>query len=173
MLCKKYCVQYRGQRAHSCTISTLLTGTNLRKDQDLGPSQAMLCHSIANIEGADSADLPAMISTLSSYDRMFGPRHINTLSLAAHIAEVFWNLGAPHPARSLLERVARDLNESVGRANTLRISALRSLKDLLLEQQDMDRAAEVQTEIYQCLAILVGPDGAETARKAGLVVTIL
>jgi hypothetical protein len=122
----------------------------------------MPCHSIANTEGAESADLLAMMATLGSYDRQFGPRHINTLSLAAHIGEVLRTLGEQQTARSLLERVVRDLSQSVGRANAPRISALRSLRDLLLEQQDMDRAVEVQTEIYQCLAILEGPDAPQT-----------
>ena len=75
----------------------------------------MRCPLAANIDGAQAADLPAMIATLGSYDRMFGPRHITTLSLAAYIAEVLWGLGQPQTARPLLERVVRDLKQSAGR----------------------------------------------------------
>jgi len=103
-----------------------------------------------------------MIATLGSYDQMFGPRHITTLSLAAHIAEVLWGLGEAQKARSLLERVVRDLNQSVGRTHVTRISALHSLRDLLVEQSDMAKAIAIQTEISECLMLLAGPGAPET-----------
>jgi hypothetical protein len=55
-------------------------------------------------------DLPAMLATLGSYDRFFGPRHIQTLSLAVRVAEVLRDPGESQTACSLLERVVRDLN---------------------------------------------------------------
>lgn len=122
----------------------------------------MRCPLAANIDGARAADLPAMIATLGSYDRMFGPRHITTLSLAAHIAEVLWSLGQPQTARSLLERVVRDLEQSVGRAHATRLSALHALKDLLVEQPDIARAIAIQTEIADCWMLVAGPAAPET-----------
>lgn len=126
----------------------------------------MRCPLTANIDGAQgadqAADLPAMIATLGSYDRMFGPRHITTLSLAAHIAEVLWGLGQPQTARSLLERVVRDLKQSAGRTHARRISALRALKDLLVEQSDLAGAITIQTEISECLVLIAGPGAPET-----------
>src|SRR5579863_4879205 len=118
--------------------------------------------STASTDSAQAVDLPAMIATLGSYDRMFGPRHIQTLSLAAHIAEVLRGLGQPQTARSLLERVVRDLNQSAGRTHATRISALHALRDLLLEQSDTAKAIAVQTEIFECRALLAGPDAPET-----------
>jgi hypothetical protein len=118
----------------------------------------MQCRSTVNIEGAEAADLPAMLATLGSYDHLFGPRHVQTLSLAAHIAEVLWGLGQAQTARSLLERVVRDLN----RTHATRISALTALKALLLEQGDVGKAIAVQTEISECWRLLAGPDAPET-----------
>jgi hypothetical protein len=106
-----------------------------------------------------------MIATLGSYDRMFGPRHIQTLSLAAHIAEVFRGLGQTQTARSLLERVVRDLNQSANRTHATRISALRTLRDLLLEQSDIAKAIAAQVEIAECWRLLSGPDAPETATQ--------
>ena len=133
----------------------------------------MRCHSIANIDGAQAADLPAMIATLGCYDRLFGPRHIQTLSLAAHIAQVLRDLGQPQTARSLLERVVRDLNQSVGRTHATRISALRALRDLLLEQSDTARAIAVQTEISECWMLVAGPDAPETITAGADLRTLL
>ncbi len=136
----------------------------------------MLYRSIANIDHppqlgcsledieatAQAAELPAMIATLCSYDGLFGPRHIQTLSLAAHIAEVLRGVGQQRTAVSLLERVARDLVHSVGRAHAKRISALSTLRDLLIEQSEMERAIAVQAEIAECCRIVAGPDAPET-----------
>jgi hypothetical protein len=122
----------------------------------------MQCPLTTNTNREEAADLPAMIATLSSYDRLFGPRHITTLSLAAHIAEVLWSLGEPQTAQSLLERVVRDLNQSVGRTNPTRVTALHSLRDLLLEQPDIPKAINVQTEIVECLVLVAGPGATQT-----------
>jgi hypothetical protein len=129
----------------------------------------MQCHSIASIEGAQAVDLPAMIATLGSYDCMFGSRHIRTLLLAAHIAEVLRGLGQTQTARSLLERVVRDLNQSANRTHATRISALRALRDLFLEQSEIASAIAAQTEIAECWMLLAGRDAPETiAAKADL-----
>jgi hypothetical protein len=129
----------------------------------------MQCHSIAAIDGAQAVDLPAMMATLGSYDRLFGPRHIQTLSLAAHIAEVLRGLGQSQTARSLLERVVRDLNQSANRTHPTRISALHALRDLLVEQLEMARAIAVQKELSECWMLRAGPDAPETiAARASL-----
>jgi hypothetical protein len=96
----------------------------------------MQCPSTVNIDGADAADLPAMLATLGSYDHMFGPRHSQTLTLAAHVAKVVLALGQPQTARTLLERVVRDLD----RTHATRVSALRTLRDLLIEGAEIEKA---------------------------------
>jgi hypothetical protein len=129
----------------------------------------MQCTLTANIDDAQAVDLPAMLATLGSYDRLFGPRHIQTLSLTARIAEVLRGLGDRRTARALLERVVRDFGQSAGRTHSARISALRELKDLLLEMQDIRAAIAVQTELSECRAIGSGPNAPETlAAKADL-----
>jgi hypothetical protein len=122
----------------------------------------MQCHSIASIDDARAVDLPAMMATLGSYDRLFGPRHIQTLSLAAHIADVLRELGQSQTARSLLERVVRDLKQSGNRTHATRISALRALRDLLLEHSELARAIAVQTELSDCWMLVAGPGAPET-----------
>jgi hypothetical protein len=125
----------------------------------------MQCPSTVNINGADAVDLPAMLATLGSYDNVFGPRHSQTLTLAAHIAEVVLGLGQTQAARTLLERVVRDLN----RTHATRISALRTLRDLCIEQADTAKAAAVQNEISECWMLLAGSDAPETvAARADL-----
>jgi hypothetical protein len=129
----------------------------------------MQCQSTVNIDGADAADLPAMLATLGSYDHMFGPRHAQTLSLAAHIAEVLRGIGQAQTARTLLERVVRDLN----RTHVTRVSALRTLRDLLLEQTDFAKAIAVQTEISECWALIAGQDAPETTAARAVLGTLL
>jgi hypothetical protein len=114
-----------------------------------------------------------MIATLGSYDRLFGPRHVQTLSLAAQIAAVLCAIGESQTARSLLERVVRDFNQSANRTHATRISALQALRDLLLEQSDFASAIAVQTELFECSTLLAGPDAPETIAAKSALGTLL
>ena len=69
-----------------------------------------------------------MMATLCSYDRLFGPRHIHTLTLTIRIADMLRGIGQPRTARPLLERSVPDLDRTAGRTHTARIAALRALK---------------------------------------------
>jgi hypothetical protein len=125
----------------------------------------MPCHCESIVERSEeSPDLPGMIATLSSYDRLFGPRHVQTLNLAARIADVLRASGEVHLACKLLERIVRDLGFSVGRTHSARTSALKALRDLLLQGADVTKAIAIQTEIAECALLLTGPDHAETVR---------
>lgn len=42
------------------------------------------------------------------------------------------------------------------------LSALRALKDLLVEQSDITRAIAIQTEIVDCWMLVAGPGAPET-----------
>ena len=99
-----------------------------------------------------------MMATLCSYDRLFGPRHVQTLSLTAHIAEVLWAAGDARSARCLLDRVVSNLS----RTHTTRISALNTLRDLALQEEDMRKAIVLQTEIVECRRLADGPEAPET-----------
>jgi hypothetical protein len=110
-----------------------------------------------------------MIATLCSYDRLFGPRHVQTLSLTAQIAQALWAAGDTQSARCLLDRVVRDL----ARTHATRISALNSLKELALQEADMRKAIAVQTEISECHNLLSGPDAAETSAARSALAELL
>lgn len=99
-----------------------------------------------------------MMATLCSYDRLFGPRHIQTLSLTAHIAEVLWAAGDSRSARCLLDRVVKNLS----RTHAVRISALNTLRDLAVREEDVRKAIAVQTEIAECRRLADGPQAPET-----------
>lgn len=99
-----------------------------------------------------------MMATLCSYDRLFGPRHVQTLSLTARVAEVLWAAGDVRTARCLLDRVVRNLS----RTHATRLSALNTLRDLALEDKDVRTAIALQTEITDCRRLACGPDAPET-----------
>jgi len=99
-----------------------------------------------------------MIATLCSYDRLFGPRHVQTLSLTAHIAEVLWAAGDVRSAQCLLDRVVKNLS----RTHSTRISALNTLRDLALQEDDVRKAIALQTEIAECRRLTDGPEAPET-----------
>jgi hypothetical protein len=128
----------------------------------------MQSHSTTN-KNLPAIDLQAMLATLGSYDRFFGPRHIQTLSLAMRIAEVLRDRGESQTARSLLERVVRDLNQSSNRTHATRISALQALRAALIEQSQLPKAIAVQKELSECWLLVAGPDAPETiAARADL-----
>lgn len=117
----------------------------------------MPCHCQSAIEiSQELPDLAGMIATLGSYDRLFGPRHTQTLSLAARIAEVLSELGEMRFARRLFERVVRDLACSAGRTHATRLSALERLRDLLRREGDTRGACAAQMEIAECWSLLAG-----------------
>ena len=118
----------------------------------------MQCPSTASTDPAQAVELPAMMATLCSYDRLFGPRHIQTLSLTAHIAEVLWAAGDTRSARCLLDRVVKNLS----RTHATRISALHTLRDLALQEEDVRKAIALQTEIAECRRLADGPEAPET-----------
>jgi len=118
----------------------------------------MQCPSPANTDSAQAVELPAMMATLCSYDRLFGPRHIQTLSLTAHIAEVLRAAGDTRSARCLLDRVVSNLS----RTHATRISALNTLRDLALQEEDVRKAIVLQTEIAECRRLADGPEAPET-----------
>lgn len=97
-----------------------------------------------------------MIATLGSYDSLFGPCHMQTLSLAAKIAEQLSESGEMKLARRLFQRVVRDVARSAGRTHATRVNALRNLKDLLLEEGDLHAAIAAQTEMAGCWALIAG-----------------
>ena len=99
-----------------------------------------------------------MMATLCSYDRLFGPRHIQTLSLTAHIAEVLWAAGDAQSAQCLLDRVVSNLS----RTHATRISALHTLRDLALQEEDVRKAIVLQIEIAECRRLADGPEAPET-----------
>jgi hypothetical protein len=127
----------------------------------------MQCRSTTNIERARASDapaidLPAMLAPLSSYDHFFGPRHIQTLSLATRIAEVLQGRGDWRTAQSILESVVRDVAQTAGRTHDLRLAALTALRNLWLEQSEIAKAIAIQQEIWCCRDLSGGPEAAET-----------
>jgi len=108
------------------------------------------------------SDLAGMIATLCSYDRFFGPCHIQTLSLTARVAEALWRSGDVRTARGLLDRAIRDLLRSAGRTHAVRLTALSTSRDLKLLEGDIRKALALQTEIAECWLLRAGCDAPET-----------
>jgi hypothetical protein len=122
----------------------------------------------------DRAALPSMLATLCSYENLFGPYHPQTLGLTVQVANAFWQTGEPDHARPLLERVVRDVGRYLAWDHDLRLRAMATLKDLLVSQQDYERARVVQRELLECQTQRLGSDHPETlATRANLVKMML
>lgn len=115
-----------------------------------------------------ASDLQSMIATLNSYESMFGPYHLQTVALAVQIARVLWSVGEVQTAQQLSERSVKYLARGGDQANSLRMSALRILRDSLLKQGDSERAVAVQKEIVEWAVGQAAPEAvnekAELAR---------
>jgi hypothetical protein len=103
-------------------------------------------------------DLPSMLSTLCSYENLFGPYHPRTLRLMAEAGLAFWHCGDYAYARPLLERAIRDLGRHHNREHEARLRALTALRDLLLSQCDYQRARAIQLELLECQKSRLGPE---------------
>ncbi len=116
-----------------------------------------------------ASELPSMIATLDSYASMFGPYHVQTLTLTVQIARALRSDGHIGSAQHLLEYSAKHLTRYGDQATSIRLQALDTLRDLWMEQGDSEKALAVQKEIVECVTRLAGPDDAEVAsRKAEL-----
>lgn len=114
-----------------------------------------------------------MLATLGSCDRFFGPRHVQTLSLAARIAEIFRDLGDAQTARALFERVVRDFCQASNRTHATRLTALEALRSLLIGQAEFSKAIAVQTELLECCLLIGGPDAPETVAAKSELASLL
>jgi len=121
----------------------------------------------------NSGDLPEMIATLASYDRMFGPVSMQTLSLAALVGRVLAESGEVEPGRRLLERVARDVVRAGGPTHRVRLAALASLRELQLKCDDLDAAIRTQAELTSCWLTLAGPGARQTIEAKSLLGSLL
>ena len=118
-------------------------------------------------------DLPSMLSTLCSYENLFGPYHPHTLRLMTEAGLAFWHFGECEYARPLLERAVRDLGRYLGREHEARLRAITALRDLLLSQGNYEQAREIQIELFECQGFRLGPDHPETAAAREDLATIL
>jgi hypothetical protein len=108
------------------------------------------------------SELPSMLATLCSYESWLGPYYFQTLRLMAQVAVGYWQAGEPGRARSLLERVVRDVGRYLGRDHDLRLGAIAALRDILAAQHDYERAGAVQRELLECQVQRLGSDHPET-----------
>lgn len=111
---------------------------------------------------ADGNELPSMLSTLCSYENLFGPYHPQTLRLMTEVGVACWRHGELAYARRLLERAIRDIGRVLGREHDTRLRAMTTLRDLLLQEGDYQKAGAVQRELWECQRQRLGPDHPET-----------
>ncbi len=114
-----------------------------------------------------AADLQSMIATLNSYESMFGPYHLQTLALAVQVARVLWSVGELQAAQRLSERSVKYLARVGDHANSLRMSALTTLRDSLLKQDDSEKAVAIQKEIVEYLTRQDDPEAVTERAELG------
>lgn len=119
---------------------------------------------------AHASELPGMVATLNSYESMFGPYHLQTLALAVQVARVLCSIGDVQSAQRLSERSVKHLARYGDQTSSLRMSALTTLRDSLLEQGDSEKVVAVQKQIVEYLA---GQDTPDLAREKAELARIL
>ena len=133
-----------------------------------------LCQCESVIARADGAcDLSGMIATLASYDRLFGPVHMQTLSLAVLVGEALAASGENELAQRLLQRVVRDVVRAAGPTHRVRLAALAALRDLHIKSSDLAAAIAAQSELTSCLTALAGPDSPQTSEARSCLRSLL
>jgi hypothetical protein len=122
---------------------------------------------------APASDLAGMIATLCSYESWFGPYHSQTLQLTTTVAIAYGEQGRFAEACRLLERVLRDTRRLAGPSHDLRLRALTALRDLWVQQRDLEKVTAVQREVVACNAAAHGADHAETLAARRYLATLL
>jgi hypothetical protein len=118
-------------------------------------------------------ELAGMLATLESYACMFGPYHIQTLSLGAQVAPVLRLAGETVCARVLLERAAVQLTRYGDPASAVRMQAIAALRDLLTELGEFDQAILWQKEMMACRLQLRGADDPGTVLEREILARML
>jgi hypothetical protein len=113
--------------------------------------------------------IPSMMATLCSYENCFGPYHPQTLGLMTQVAAACWQHGDRAIARRLLERAIADLQRDC----EARVRAIGMLRDLLLEQGDLAKAAGVQRELLESQIVRLGEDHGDVKAARARLATIL
>lgn len=103
-----------------------------------------------------------MLATLSSYEDLFGPYHPNTLRLLTEAGVACWRCRETEYARRLLERAVGDIGRHLSLEHEARVRALATLRHLLVEQCDYERAGVVQRELFDCQVARLGEGHPET-----------
>lgn len=85
--------------------------------------------------GPNTADLPAMLATLQSYECLFGPYSLQALTLAAQIGPALWAAGDEAGAQFLLEHAVKHLSRYGDRAAPVRTQASTVLNGLLATRE--------------------------------------
>jgi hypothetical protein len=119
------------------------------------------------------ADLPAVLATLCSYETCFGPCHPQTILLMISLAAAYREHGDETRARGLLERAVGDVDRFLETGDDLSLHARGALRDLLLEQNENDRAASVQAVIVEGLTRRLGVRHADTSAARARLTAIL
>jgi hypothetical protein len=115
-----------------------------------------------------------MLATLCSYESWSGPYHPQTLNLMAQVEFAYGQAGEFDRARPLLERVARDVSQRLGRDHDPRPRAIAALRDVFVAQHDYERAGAVQSEFLESQIQRLGGDHPETvAARTDLVMILM
>lgn len=108
------------------------------------------------------SELASMLTTLCSYDHIFGPHAPQTLHLTKDAGIACWRCGERGYARVLLTRAIRDLGQYLGRTHEARLEAATALQQLLIEAGDRDNAMALQEELVACATEQFGATHPET-----------
>jgi hypothetical protein len=126
---------------------------------------------VAEASAAD--DLESMVATLCSYENWFGPRHPQTLTMMVIVADACRRRGEFLGARLLLERTIRDAGLYLHHTHDVRLKAIGILRDLCLEECEMERAGALQRELLDCKMLRWGAGHPETLAARADLATIL
>ena len=90
-----------------------------------------------------------MVSTLCSYEALFGPYHLQTLRLMIEVGAACLDQGQYGPAECLLERAIKDLGRLHGREHDARLRGIAILRNLCVSRGDLERAGSLQRELFE------------------------
>jgi len=99
-----------------------------------------------------SAQIPAMMATLASYEGAFGPYHPLTLSVATALAVELCESGRAEEGRPLLQRALLDLTRHHAPNHPVRLRALQAWSALLHQDGDSHAALVIQRELAESSA---------------------
>jgi tetratricopeptide (TPR) repeat protein len=119
------------------------------------------------------AEVQNLFVALQTHSDVFGPDHPRTLAVVHSLAIALWQSGNIPGAIDLLAQAGDRLKPALGEAYPAGVEMLHTLGQIALEQGELEEAARIFREVFECDLRHAGPNDARSLEAKGDLAAVL